>query len=333
MGDTNVQRAVDKNTRNKWRALELASPSLFRPHGLSGIMSVVIGTYITSRTLLGYYTEEIQQDALLICTYIVSGVVTCLGALGILKKAPVSTRTAFFNASVIQIALLYVCWRFATWSPHSPQIMRWSDAFASMAILYVIGETMYRVVCKRPGMHWSVRISILCGLFALSLLSGYPLQLALQGDDWFNGVLTIYPLQRLAFVYYVYIPATFGFHVIVFAATLDNRKIIGPMTFAGIIFVFVFGILVPTVLLQEVYIGCVSTQKLLISGDADQQERVMYGLIPTSWIDTSIPAQRFWMYLADFLERRSEHLFAGLVDVKLDPATQFRFYECYTQNH
>jgi len=330
MGYTNVQTRVDKTkSKSKWRALELASPSIFRPHGLSGILSLIIGIYITSRTLLGYYTAEQTEDSVLIYTYIVSGVVTCLGALGILKKAPMTTRSAFFHSAVIQMALLYVCWRFATWSPPDPNIstilLRLGDAVASMAILYVIGETMYRVVFERPDMHVSVRISVICGLFALSLLSGYPLQLALQGDDWFNGVVSIYPLQRLAFVYYVYIPATFGFNVIVFAATLDNRKMIRPITFGAIIFVFVFGILLPTVLLQEVYIGCVSTQKLLISSDANHQESVLYGLIPTSWIDTSVPAQRFWMFLADFL--------ADVNIMTLDPATQFRFYECYKNPH
>lgn len=326
-----IKERKHKSSQSKWGALELFSPSIFRPHGLSGMLSVVIGTYITSRTLLGYYiTDDAMANGAweraLVHTYITTGIITCLGAMGILRKAPSAARSAFFNTSVIQMALLYVCWRFTTWSAEQPSstlmhrfvyFNRMNDLIASMAILYVILETIYRVPFKRSDMHWSVRLSILCGLFALSLLSGYPLQLALQGDAWFNAVLAAYPLQRLAFVYYVYIPATFGFHVIVFAATLENRRIIRPKTFGLVIFVFVFGLLVPTVLLQEVYIGCVSTQKLLISSTDDGS--VFYGLIPTSALDTSVPAQKFWMFLA------SKAMF-----LSLDPATHFRFYQCYS---
>ena len=64
------------------------------------------------------------------------------------------------------------------------------------------------------AMPAAVTASLWIGSFALALLAGYPLQLALFGDAWWRCVQARYPLQAVAMVSYIYVPTTWAFAVI-----------------------------------------------------------------------------------------------------------------------
>jgi hypothetical protein len=138
------------------------------------------------------------------------------------------------------------------------------------------------------------KMSISCGVGALILLSGYPLQLALQGASWYAGVLQDYPRQREAFVFFVYIPTTWAFAVVLFGATLYNRRLVSLRVFGSAFIGLVCVTLLSTVTLQEVYLPCVSTQKLILFTPKASQTAIQRWI--SGMVDTSVLAQYSLQY-------------------------------------
>lgn len=113
------------------------------------------------------------------------------------------------------------------------------------------------------AMPAAIRIALLFGSAALSLLASYPLQLALLGSEWWECVRATYPVQDVAMVSYIYVPTTWAFALMLFGATLWNRKIIGELAFGGGFAGLVLVSVASTVIMQEVHIPePASTQKL-----------------------------------------------------------------------
>lgn len=257
------------NVRNV-KGLDFLSPQLLRPHGLAGIVSVLLGLYFTARTLLGYHVTPGPPNGL-ITLYAVCGTIACLGALGLIKKAPSSARLFFQMGALLQIGMLYFTYRFDSFPcfVHAsvPGVVAHGvDVVMAGLMLSTVLVLLKATIMDTSNVYAStgLKIATCCGIFAIGSLTGYPCQLAIYGDAWLRKVYRWYPLQQVAFPYYVYIPATMGFNVIFFSATLHIRKLVSTKTFVYIILGFVFGTLVPTVVLQEIFIPKVSTQKLLI---------------------------------------------------------------------
>ncbi len=147
------------------------------------------------------------------------------------------------------------------------------------------------VTMVRKDMGNAVMIGVLCGVFGITLMVGYPIHMALGGDEWLACTVGVYPKQLEGFSGYVYVPTTWMFAAMLFGATLLNRKMITGKEFGVIFGIGVIGILVLTVLSQEVHIPFVSTQRLIIPCPAAK---------PGTWLkmvvdclDTSILAQNF----------------------------------------
>ena len=247
--------------------LNFLSPQLLRAHGLMGAISVAIGLYATFRTMLGY-NDTPRAPSGAVAVYAVCGIVGCLGALGLINKAPSSVRIFFQMGALLQIGMLYFTYRFDSFPTAMVPgaVMRGLDVVMAgvmaSTLLVLVKNTIQDP--KKVYRSRALKIATCCGIAAIGSLCGYPIQLALMGAAWLEQVFAWYPLQQVAFPYYVYIPATLGFNVIFFSATLHLRNLVSTSTFVKIILGFVFGTLVPTVVLQEVYIPRVSTQKLLI---------------------------------------------------------------------
>jgi hypothetical protein len=252
------------------RGLNFVSPQRLRPHGLSGVVSVSLGLYFTARTLLGYHATPSSPNCY-VTLYALCGAVACLGALGLIKKAPSHTRIFFQMGALLQLGMLYFTYRFDSFPLFLHQsvpgvVAHCADVvMAGLMVSTVLVLIMATMADNDRGFASSgLKVATCCGIAAIGSLCGYPVQLAVQGASWLAKVYRWYPLQQVAFPYYVYIPATMGFNVIFFSATLHLRKLVSTKTFVGITLGFVFGTLIPTVVLQEVYIPRVSTQKLLI---------------------------------------------------------------------
>lgn len=300
------------------------------------LTTLVTGRKETGVLLTTHLDKDERQstlDTLLVQIYLILTMCNSLSAFFVLNKAPKSngSRTLFRISAIFQTCLVYFAWRFfdaealpsiythilsyayqlvrdgpQTEFPvlHSgiPTMVDRGMACLMVATLFSFGLAIWRNRMIDTG----IKIGCLCGVGALALLSGYPLQYAFGSSvDWWNRVLHAYPLQANALVYFVYIPACCVVSIIMFAATLYNRKILRTTSFALLVFCSVFGILLSTVLSQELHIPCVSTQKLLIDVEG---HGTVFG-IPTAYLDTSKAAQRMW--------------------ATLFPAVDFQFYACY----
>lgn len=113
--------------------------------------------------------------------------------------------------------LTYFVYRFMNYIERA--LLQYLDIFTSIGILGTIMMMFYKVTVPVKGQP-NIKIPVGIGCFCLALLAGYPLQLAFGGHDWYECVLDTYPMQRVGFVYYVYVPATFTFGAMMFGATL-----------------------------------------------------------------------------------------------------------------
>lgn len=248
------------------RGLDFASPDLLRPHGIPGGLSVLIALVFTVRSIFGL-NSALQSPV--VAFYVLISLVSSVGAFGLLQKAPSSVRLFFQMGIMLQVGLLYFVYRFNFFPrfvhPAVPaQVAHWADivmaGLMTSSIMIMAKNTLQNTANSSAGLKSATLVAI----GGISALCGYPIQLAVLGSPWLSQVIKWYPVQMVAFTYYVYIPASLGLNVIFFAATLHIRKLVSTKTFVSIILVFVLGTLVPTVLSQEFHIAYRSTQKLLI---------------------------------------------------------------------
>mmetsp|Transcript_10240 Transcript_10240/g.11803 ORF Transcript_10240/g.11803 Transcript_10240/m.11803 type:complete len:300 (-) Transcript_10240:96-995(-) len=277
-----------------FRALKWWTPFSALPHGICGVVGLLSGVYLVQGALLGpgehSYTlatesTEPKMDILVLYVYVVSSFMNSLAGYFLADKAPGKFRAVFRNTAVLQMFLVYFIYRFMTYINN--YALSLLDLLAALGILTAIGIMFYKVTVPVKGQP-NIKVPVAIGCFCLALLAGYPLQLAMGGKPWYDCVLQQYPMQQVGFVYYVYVPATFTFGAMMFGATLLLRKIISEAVF-GVVFVgLILFTLLSTVLLQEIHIPWVSTQKLLINCPEDQQSFI-YSL--SNILDTSTLAR------------------------------------------
>jgi hypothetical protein len=172
-------------------------------------------------------------------------------------KAPKLGQAAFRRASMFQMCCVYFTWRF---SPHAIGlgygVVRIIDIACALGM--VLGILSFSALAiTLPDKILAVAISV--GTLALLTLAGYPIQLAMEGEEWWSCVREAYPMQEVAFSGYVYVPATWTLAIIMFGVTLFQRQIISPALFGYGFIISVLATLLVTVLMQEVHIPVVST--------------------------------------------------------------------------
>jgi hypothetical protein len=230
-----------------------------------GGVSMLAGLILVLAALCG--TFDLHRSPLL-HVYVVATILNAIAGYLLASKAPSNARALFRAAGVYQAALAYYALRFSatqTWLRlpfHLPPLaLRILDIVMPLALLRGL-SLFVRGAFQQKEKLMSVCILVACS--TLCFLSGYPIQLAIGGDTWWTCVRNVYPQQDVGFSGYVYVPATWCFGAILFGATLFSRKIISLRQF-GVMFLIAPPLLVATtVLIQEVHIPVVSTQKLLI---------------------------------------------------------------------
>jgi hypothetical protein len=258
-------------------SLDWLAPFIFFPHGVSGAIALILGLAITLSSLFGNY-YLLNSYAL----HVYSAAIFTNAASGILitNRAPVQSRPAFRFACVQQIGLIWFAFRFRP-------IVDFHFPFeAQLDVLMTIGILMANAVFVQQSLTFvrrelgnAVTVGVLCGVFGITLMVGYPIHMAIGGDEWLSCIVDTYPMQLEGFSGYVYVPTTWMFAAMLFGATLLNRKMITGTEFGLIFGVGVIGILVLTVLSQEVHIPFVSTQRLMIPCPPAQ---------PGSWLKTAV---------------------------------------------
>jgi len=240
------------------RSLRWTSPSPAFPHGFAGVISVAVGAGLIAYALCGDLSAA--SSTLSLGLYAVSSCVNAAAGLAIGGSAPRNVRNIFRSCAVFQLSLLYFVARF---SPSFPAGRSAAVALLDRAVslLTVIGVASFALAAA-VKLPLAVGAGVMVGSLALALLTGYPLQLAILGQEWWECVHTAYPKQGLAMVAYIYVPATWAFAVMLFGATLWSRKLIGDLALGGGFAGLVLATLVSTVLMQEVHLPDVSTQML-----------------------------------------------------------------------
>jgi len=259
----------------------ISSPSRAIPHGLSGLVSVAIGVHLIHCSIVGDlypYTLENTNERMVIhdvpfrvIAFALATFWNALGGYRIINKAPPDTRPTFRKAAILQLCLSYYILRFL---PHTSRcLLGLSNAAQNTVHAVDVVVTATSVFCTLSFLEAVIKISkkslllsigIGTGIGGILLLSAYPIQLSLQGEAWWRCIQDRYPWQASGMVAYIYIPATVSFSLILFGASLFQRKIFSATEFGIVSTLIVVCCLLATVLSQEVHIPDVSTQRIYL---------------------------------------------------------------------
>ena len=282
------------NTEKRFRKMHFLNwktPSLKIPHGLLGAVATTSGLFLILHSITGYL--YIFYYNLPVLTYVVSAIMNAIGGLKLLHLCPVETKGIFKRCALLQICLSLYVLRF---TPQFTKVLSYFDQvtkfpmdppsnFDVIKIFSVLIATAFvkildivlaiaTLFCTLSFHHLAyekliesnvaIAVAISIGTFGIMLLSTYPMHLAILGQEWWECVQTNYPKQNVGFVGYIYIPATVTFGLILFGATLYQRKILKEIEFSLLAAVTILVCLVTTVLSQEVHIPYVSTQRIYL---------------------------------------------------------------------
>lgn len=278
----------------------LSSPYRALPHGLTGIISIVSGISLVVRSLTGHLDVYMLTDNLreqedgyeeygssimsmvpfTIIIYAASTFANAVSGYHISHLAPLYARDIFKRCALLQVCLSYYVLRF---TPHvsaalsylvkeeeylAAKIMNRTVRLVDVAFLLVTMTCILSFNTVAIDQWWKgsrvLSISLALGTLGILLLTTYPLQLAIQGQGWWSCVQDRYPYQSSGMVAYIYLPATITFSLILFGATLYQRKILSEMEFGIGSGVVVLVCLLATVLSQELFIPDVSTQRIYL---------------------------------------------------------------------
>jgi len=274
------------------KQLDWTAPATALPHGVLGILSVFVGLYIIIMALYG--NLQPVNNPIILTIYVQSTFGNAAAGFVMSNRAPMKYANLFRACALFQMCLIYFVGRFSPSFPDDLQdIIQVIDVIFSVMI--IIGIISFSVIVIQKGPP-PVAVGVVFGSFGLSLLSGYPLQLAILGKDWWECVQGVYPLQSPAMVAYIYVSSSWTFGVILFGATLWNRKMIGDMAFGVGICGLVVVTLISTVLMQEVhYPEPASTQKLWLP--CPQPEAGSLSAWAVTHLDTSLLARTALTYI------------------------------------
>ena len=255
----NVVTKLSRSVLSRILALHwLNDPFKALPHGGSGLGCVGVGAVLIVAALLG--DVALSANPYLQGTYAIATFSNALAGFLITGRAPRNFQAVFARTAVFQMCLVYYVARF---SPAFRGGGTWAVAIIDVTVaLFTVLAIASFALFGLTSMPPAIGAALLIGSFSLALLAGYPLQLAILGDEWWQCVQRAYPMQAIAMVAYIYVPATWAFAVMLFGSTLWHRKIIGDMALGGGFAGLVLATLVSTVLMQEVHLPDVSTQML-----------------------------------------------------------------------
>lgn len=301
-----------KKWRRKFHILNWRStPSKAMPHGLSGIISVLSGLFLILHSVVGnlHVYRANSPGLIILMIFVLSTSMNAIAGAKLLHLVPrKEAREVFKSCATMQLCLSFFVFRFAPIFCRLIQFLRkrysneeWSSV-SCLVNIFDIGFTIsilrttlsfHRVAFDQWAIHqkkaFAIFISI--GTCGIMLLSAYPIQLALFGQEWWDCVQSRYPEQSVGMVGYIYIPTTVTFSLVLFGATLYLRGLLSEKQYgigsAFLISVCLFG----TVMCQEIHIPFVSTQRIYLPCEepvAGSNEALI-----VQYLDFSIYARRF----------------------------------------
>ena len=287
-------------TKLNWTSL----PSRGLPHGLTGILVVLLGGYLSWCAIVGdlgpyglgpnqhYYTytytlsskhhqypqQQQQQQQPPSKVFVIKYVlylfliVSFINSTSGIMLAPKSTKMAqpiFRRGGITVICLVYYSMRFLPecyvhLHAIQPILLRALDIVFGILIA---GATMsfFIVAYSMYPESKAISLAVATGSLGMLTFSAYPIQLFLFGNEWFECIVqTQHALQGVAMTAYIYVPSITVFSLCSFLPTLHSRKMITDVQLGLTFFLAVVGIVVVAVMSQELVVPDVSTQKLYI---------------------------------------------------------------------
>ena len=297
----------------KFKRLRWNTPCRGIPHGITGILSVLLGIYLIGHSILGDLSPYkcCLKTNIPITLILYSFFTACNGMAGakLSHLAWKETQKIFRHCANLQLCLSFYILRFAPMFNlaltavqsmenrlASEKIMQWiHNADVLLAIVLVFCTLSFQqvaydqwVVHKKKTIAFAVSI----GSFGILLLSTYPIQLAIGGHEWWECIQQTYPQQNVGMVGYIYVPATVTFSLILFSATLYQRGIISDVQFGIGAAAITMVCLIATVLSQELHIPFVSTQRIYLPCEEPIENSTEAYILNA--LDFSIYARSFW---------------------------------------
>eukprot|EP00929_Paragymnodinium_shiwhaense_P035757 TRINITY_DN19276_c0_g2_i2.p1 TRINITY_DN19276_c0_g2~~TRINITY_DN19276_c0_g2_i2.p1 ORF type:complete len:309 (-),score=45.48 TRINITY_DN19276_c0_g2_i2:728-1600(-) len=230
------------------------TPSRLLPHGVLGVIAVSLGFYLAACALLGQLAAYRDRQLRLLTSYQVFAAANALAGGWMSRRAPsAELRLVFRFVTMLELSLLYYSARFA--GSLDSIVGSWADKMA--AVLFLGGFVVLAGVMWKD---WRVYPAI----GSLMPLVFYPLQLAIFPEDWLSCVQRVYPDQGLALSAFVYTPTSAVVAALAFGATLHMRGYVSRALLAVVAALLGLGTLASMVIMQEVHLLGVTTQKLLI---------------------------------------------------------------------
>lgn len=320
------------STWQKFKKLTWSStPSRGLPHGIIGIVSIMLGMYLIAHSILGdlspYHQQQQQQQQCKSSTLndttttnnnlpialILYSFFTACNAFAGAKLSHVAwkdTQRIFRQCAHLQQCLCFYILRFAPVFSHvlalllqgsslsEKTMMKWIhfvDVLLAIVLVFVtlsfqhVAYTQWVVHDKK-----AIAVAVSIGSFGMLLLSTYPIQLAIGGqEEWWECIQQRYPEQNVGMVGYIYVPATVTFSLILFSATLYQRGILSDVQFGIGAATITLVCLIATVLSQELHIPFVSTQRIYLPCQEPMDDSSMEAYIVKA-LDFSVYARAFW---------------------------------------
>lgn len=230
-------------------------------HGLSGGVTLILGAGVMTSS----FTGDMSIANRILPWYMLSSVANASTSLLIVHRAPRRYRLTFRACTLFQMSNLYFIIRFSLPTAHRLLDVGWC--------VILLGSIATFTVQSYKHAPTKLSLAVVVSAFGLSTTTLYPLQLAYYGPPWWECVNHVFPHQGMAMVLYIYVTVTWSFALILFLATLWNRRVVDTFTM-GACTVGVVCVLIPvSVLTQEMYLPePASTQKLWLPcphSDAD----------------------------------------------------------------
>lgn len=238
----------------------LSVPSRLLPHGALGLLGLSVGAVILGCVMVGSFAAS---RSVLLPLYLCSQAGSAVAGGLMANRAGRKHERMFKITAFFQLCLLYHAWRFH--EGRSPPGQLVDLIFAVCTVVGICAIAIEAILLTKGGENPALAGAILFGCLTLLLLAGYPLELALWGEDWWTCVQAEYSLQAVAMSSYIYVSASWSFAVMVFGATLFIRKIVTARTCAACFAALALATLGTTVIMQEVhYPAPASTQRLYL---------------------------------------------------------------------
>ena len=221
----------------------------YAPHGAFGVASLTSTGSVTLSALSGH---QVMPEFVHISSALI--ILNAISSIPLLSRTQNVRNELFIQSIFIQCALAYMSVRVL----HNDELFALSDFVCFLTIMVAL-QNIWKASSHFDEFNIPLKSAVICAsTFAL-----YPLQFSILGQDWWSYIQNIYPEQSVGFSQYVFIPSEFIVALIMFAATLIERKLL-TITQTRILFFLPIVILFATITAQEIYMPYTATQDLII---------------------------------------------------------------------